>query len=401
MIYSLSMSVSLYLHFPFCTKRCSYCDFNTCAELDNLISPYIQALCKEIKFLGETLPERYQKQIHTVYMGGGTPSLIPPNELQKILDFVGRYLGFEDDPEVTIEANPGTLTLSKLKAYVDMGINRISLGFQSANEHELRLLGRIHSLSEGLKAVDLARFAGIPNINLDLIYGLPNQTLVDWRNSLEVALSLDVEHLSLYCLTIEEGTVLECRIQRGDLPYPDSDFAATCYELARDMLAEASYLQYELSNWAKQKDPNSTYICLHNLQYWKNLEYLGIGAGAHGFIDHYRLVNVTHPSAYIQKFLSHTQTVFPFSPATEIAHPVSKNEEMKDTVLLGLRLTQEGIGEEDFLHRFDAAISDVFREEIERLNKKGLVEWIKTDQRRLRLTRSGQLLGNQAFIEFV
>jgi len=394
------MSISVYIHIPFCTRRCSYCDFNTYAGLEHLISPYIDALCKEIEVLGKNLPDSYRNQVHTVYFGGGTPSLLNPMDIKAILVSLERNFGFEASLEVSLEANPGTLTLEKVQAYAQLGVNRLSLGFQSANESELQLLGRTHTLEDVVEAVKAAQSAGIRNLNLDLIYGLPKQTLADWKHSLNAALSLDVEHLSLYSLTIEEGTLLEEWIKQGFLPYPDADFAADCYELAREMLTAAGYVHYEISNWAKptQDSPN---FCRHNLQYWKNQEYFGLGAGAHGYLAGFRLVNVLHPFQYVQKVNAFSTSLFPFSPATEHAYPVDREEEMKDTLLLGLRLVREGVVEEEFYRRFGKRMEQVFAKEIDRLLRKGLVEWVETDPRRLRLTRFGQLLGNQAFLEFV
>lgn len=394
------MKISVYLHIPFCVQRCSYCDFNTYAGLDNLISPYVKALCSEIESLGENLPENYHTKIHTIYFGGGTPSLLSPRDVEKILTSLERYFGIGEDPEISLEANPGTLTLVKMKDFVSLGVNRLSLGFQSANEPELRLLGRTHSLKESIEAVKNARLAGLNNLNLDLIYGLPNQTLTDWRNSLDMALSLDVEHLSLYSLTIEEETPMDEWVRKGILPPPDPDFAADCYELARDLLEQAGFIHYEISNWARRGD-NGTYLCRHNLQYWKNCEYFGLGAGSHGFVDGYRLINLSYPPTYIEKVLTTKSRPFPLSPATELARQISQEEMMRDTVMLGLRLVGDGVGEMDFVQRFGINLSEAFPKEIERLLKKGLVEWIETDQRRLKLTRYGQLLGNQAFLEFV
>ncbi len=394
------MSLSVYLHIPFCTHRCSYCDFNTYAGLENLISDYVRALCREIEILGENLPDSYRNKVHTIYFGGGTPSLLSPEQIKAVLTSLKHEFGFDANLEISLEANPGTLSLAKVQAYKDLGVNRLSIGFQTANERELQLLGRIHTLGDVVQAVNIARLAGIRNLNLDLIYGLPQQTLKDWENSLQIALSLEVEHLSLYSLTIEEETLMEEWIRKGELTYPDSDLGADCYELACELLAKASYVHYEISNWAKPTDKGHNF-CRHNLQYWKNRDYVGIGAGAHGFISGFRLSNVLHPAHYIQKMKTPLQNAFPFTPATVNAHRVDSEEEMRDTVLLGLRLTQDGVGEEDFYQRFGKRLSDVFPVEIDRLLKKGLVEWIETDQPRLRLTRFGQLLGNQAFLEFV
>ncbi|RCK76236.1 MAG: hypothetical protein ANABAC_0387 [Anaerolineae bacterium] len=394
------MNLSIYLHIPFCTKRCSYCDFNTYAGLENIISTYVQALCREIEILGKKLPDSYRNKVHTIYFGGGTPSLLRPEEIKAILTFLKWHFGFTSDLEITLEANPGTLNLAKVEGYGEVGVNRLSIGFQAANERELQLLGRLHTLEDVVEAVRIARLAGVRNLNLDLIYGLPGQKLADWKNTLQVALSLQVEHLSLYSLTIEEGTLMDEWIRGGKLPYPDGDFAADCYELAREMLAQYGYIHYEISNWAKPGEYGLNF-CRHNLQYWKNREYVGLGAGAHGFVGGFRLANVLHPIQYIQKLSAPSNNDFPFTPATDNSRGVDREEEMKDTVMLGLRLVQDGVGDEDFYQRFGVRLKEVFPREITKLLRKGLVEWIATDQPRLRLTRFGQLLANQAFLEFV
>jgi len=397
------MNLSVYIHIPFCVQRCGYCDFNTYAGLDHLISPYVKALCREIEIFGQSLPETMRNKVHTIYLGGGTPSLLKPRDLQMILSTLEYTLGFMAEMEISLEANPGTCSLQKIRGYVGAGVNRLSIGMQSANEHELRLLGRSHTVGDVVQAVEIARAGGIENINLDLINALPNQTLDDWRNSLKVALSLDVEHLSLYSLTIEENTMLYQKVSTGELLTPDDDIAADCYDVAREMLSQAGYLHYEISNWARRNIAGGLFECRHNLQYWKNLPYLGLGAGAHSYLDGYRLINVTHPWQYIQKLSSPNKMhcAFPFSPATQDYYIVSPEEQMRDTLLLGLRLVQEGVGEEDFFRRYGKKMSEVFAEEIHRLLQKGLVEWIEDGQKRIRLTRFGQLLGNQAFIEFV
>jgi len=176
MIYSLKMNLSIYLHIPFCTKRCSYCDFNTYAGLENIISTYVQALCREIEILGKKLPDSYRNKVHTIYFGGGTPSLLRPEEIKAILTFLKWHFGFTSDLEITLEANPGTLNLAKVEGYGEVGVNRLSIGFQAANERELQLLGRLHTLEDVVEAVRIARLAGVRNLNLDLIYGLPGKS---------------------------------------------------------------------------------------------------------------------------------------------------------------------------------------------------------------------------------
>ncbi len=290
---------SLYIHIPFCTHRCGYCDFNTYAGLQRLVPAYTKAVCKEIEYLynsaGEQLP------IHTIYFGGGTPSLLPVNNFENILTTVDHYFKLTTTPEITIEANPGTVSLDYLKNIQQLGVNRISLGMQSAIQAELTLLERQHSFDSVIQAVEWSRKAGINNLNLDLIFGLPKQGLNSWMFSVEAALSLQPEHLSLYALTLEHGTPMQHKVDLGLLPEPDPDVAADMYEAASERLDDKGYVQYEISNWARAKDPGEIFACIHNLQYWRNLPYIGVGAGAHGFINHFRTVDVSTPGGYIKR----------------------------------------------------------------------------------------------------
>ncbi|RME32336.1 MAG: radical SAM family heme chaperone HemW, partial [Thermoflexia bacterium] len=237
----MDTGVAIYLHIPFCRARCSYCGFNTYAGLEHRIPEYVEALCREI---GGAPPAR----VRTVYFGGGTPSLLPPEGLEQLLNALrGRF--FSPDPvEITLEANPGTVDRGYLRSLRNLGVNRLSLGAQSAHPEELRLLGRLHTWEDAAGAVRMAREAGFDNVNLDLIYGLPGQTMARWQHSVEAALALEVEHLSLYALTLEEGTPLAFQVTRGLLPPPDDDLAAEMYEWARERLRRAGYLHYELSN---------------------------------------------------------------------------------------------------------------------------------------------------------
>jgi len=395
---------SLYIHIPFCIHRCGYCDFNTYAGLQGLIPAYSQALCAELEYLSQSV--KGQLPIHTIYFGGGTPSLVTANQLAEILSTVKDYFNLQPSPEITLEANPGTVSCEYLSQVHRLGINRISFGMQSADQNELALLDRQHTYEDVLKAVRWSRKIGIDNLNLDLIFGLPSQTLDSWLKSVETAIALQPEHLSLYSLTLEHGTPLQRKVKTGILPEPDSDTAADMYEAASERLAKAGYIQYEISNWALANKAGDQYSCKHNLQYWRNLPYLGVGAGAHGYINHYRTVNSATPGAYIRKMGKKVLGVagsnrFPNTPATINMDHIDTDTEIGETMMMGLRLVLEGVSNQDFLQRFGKNLQEVFGNQIDRLISIGLLEWTGAIGKRLRLTKKGYLLGNQVFKEFI
>lgn len=392
---------SIYIHIPFCQHRCSYCDFNTYAGIESLIPDYLQALCQEIRFI--LLSSKEQLPVHTVFFGGGTPSLIPLEGLEQILITLRQAFHLYKEAEISLEANPGTLSLPYLQGLRSLGINRLSLGMQSAIPGDLRLLERQHDLSDVVQAVSWARQAGFENLNLDLIFGIPYQSLNSWSQTLRMALSLLPEHLSLYALTLEHGTPLEHWVSRGLVLSPDDDLSADMYDIASEMLAKAGYTQYEISNWARQDNQGGLLSCLHNLQYWRFKPYLGIGAGAHGFANQTRTANVLSPAMYIQRLQERTMVnslPFPSTPAAIETIPIDQQRAIGEYMMMGLRLVQEGISKVDFLERFGKTLELEFGPVIEKLVKKGLLEWDQ-DGQSMRLTPRGRLLGNQVFSEFV
>ncbi len=405
MVYSKDMQpYSLYLHIPFCRHRCGYCDFNTYAGLEALVPAYVRALCGEIKAVAAAAGERLP--VHTIFFGGGTPSLLPAADLAYILDCLAASADLITPVEISLEANPGTLSLNYLQEIRRLGINRLSLGAQSANPVELRLLERQHSYLDVIQAVAWARQAGFDNLNLDLIFGLPDQSLESWRRTLELALGLQPEHFSLYALTLEHGTPLERWARRGLILEPDPDLAADMYEWAAQRLADAGYEQYEISNWAARR-LGELYVCRHNLQYWRGLPYLGLGAGAHGYAAGQRTVNALSPAAYIQRCSSVLENSvhryeFPQGPATQSVTPVDRQAEIGETMMMGLRLVEEGVSEAAFQQRFGQSLRQVFKPQIDKLIRLGLLEWtVGAAGETLRLTRRGRLLGNQVFVEFI
>lgn len=394
-ILALMKAHSLYVHIPFCTHRCGYCDFNTYAGLEHQIPAYVDALVAEVEWVAANSPSAIP--VHTVFFGGGTPSLLPAESIARILDAVRANCELAADAEISLEANPGSLRPGYLAALRAAGVNRLSLGVQSASPEELRLLERLHSYEDVIAAVKLARQEGFENLNLDLIFALPGQPLAAWQHNLELALDLAPEHFSLYALTIEHGTPFQKMADRGLLTLTDPDLAADMYEWAMQRLAEAGYEQYEISNWAQRRE-GQLLACRHNLQYWRNLPYFGLGAGAHGFVAGHRTVNALAPAAYIERVSGAARPAFPRTPATIKAQPVDAALEMGETMMMGLRLLEEGVSQTGFAERFGRTLDEVYGEVIAELQASGLLE---NGGDRLRLTARGQLLGNRVFREFI
>ncbi len=359
---------------------------------------YIEAAIKEIHWLGSSTG-KIDEPAQTVYFGGGTPSLLSIRQVEALLAAVDLSFGLMENAEITLEANPGTLTFDYLRELRASGVNRLSLGVQSFFDTELAQLGRIHTCEEALKSIHWARQAGFENLSLDLIFGLPEQSLRAWENNLREVIRIHPEHLSLYNLIVEDGTPLAEQIANKEIPAPDDDVAADMYELTMDFLASTGYEQYEISNWATSPEFESR----HNKAYWQMTPYLGIGAAAAGFAENVRTLNTPSIPEYICRISDQESTLpFPLSEANTERNIVENFTQMQETMMLGLRLTREGVSHAEFQHRYGKDIMMVFPQEIAHLLDKGLVEWVNlTDGRHLRLTRHGRMLGNQAFMEFV
>jgi oxygen-independent coproporphyrinogen III oxidase len=386
---------SLYIHIPFCTHRCSYCDFNTYAGQEKQIPDYVEALCREITSVAHSSGSRLS--VHTIFFGGGTPSLLSVHQVARILSTIAAVFDLLPDVEITLEANPGTVSLAYLQELRKAGVNRLSFGMQSADRDDLRLLDRRHLQNEVAQAVLWARSAGFDNLSLDLIYGLPDQSLARWEGSLSAALALQPDHLSLYALTIEPGTVLFRRSRQGLLPQPDDDLSAEMYDLASEVLQSSGFYQYEISNWAQRGRDGVIKACLHNLQYWRNGPYLGFGAGAHGFANGQRTANVNGIRAFVKRCMEGQAGSFPAGPAVQEITAIDSKAEMQETMMVGLRLIEEGISPSDFETRFGVALSDMYGNEIKFLVERGLLE----AGERIRLTKKARLLSNQVFRHFV
>ena len=380
-------TLSLYIHIPFCRTRCFYCDFNTFAGKEQLIPGYIGALCREIR-----LQEPYADlPVGSVYFGGGTPSRLGIPDVAAVMDAVRGTFAVDPDAEITFECNPCDVTEDYAAGLAVLGINRVSLGMQSAVPEELRRMGRRHTAEQTAGAVRTLRQAGIGNLSLDLIYGYPEQTIENWRISLRAAAEMDVRHISLYALSVEEGSALRRQLEAGKLSLPDEELTVGMYEEAAAFLAEQGFRHYEISNWAADEASESR----HNKQYWYVRPYYGFGAGAHGWIGARRIRNVSGIGEYIEKMDS-AEGRFP--AAAEII-PQDRRTEMQDVMMLGLRMLRTGISEERFRTRFGEEMRTVFHRELRRLERKDLVRW--TEDGTLLLSPDKVMVANQAFIEFV
>lgn len=384
--------MSLYLHIPFCTVKCTYCAFNTYINLEGLVEPFTNALIRELEYLAHSKPGL---PIHTIFLGGGTPSLLSAEQIGRILDAIKRQFTLVSDTEVTMEANPDDIHVEYVQAVMEKGINRLSLGMQSAHNHELNLFGRRHDADTVYRAVSAARRAGMDNLNLDLIFGVPHQTIKAWEISIRQALALHPDHVSLYALGIEEGTAMSNWIDKGKLPLPEDDLTADMYDLADEVLAGQGYSQYEISNWSV---PNKR--CRHNEQYWLNQPYPGLGPGAHGYVNGIRYETVLSPHRYIKLLteLDGPTLTFPLTPAVHSWSRLDRETEIAETLLMGLRLTQEGILRNEFKARFGTDVMDARGKALQPFIDSGLLH---LNSERLILTHEGRFLSNLIFRELV
>ncbi|MCA9882619.1 MAG: radical SAM family heme chaperone HemW [Anaerolineae bacterium] len=383
--------VAFYIHVPFCRSICTYCAFNTYADMHNLYQPYIDALCMEVKILGESRPGT---RLKTLYFGGGTPSLLTRQQFEQIFKAIYHHFDTTDLDEITLESNPNDLTEPYLRDLRTVGFNRISIGVQSANQGELDLYGRRHDFAEAIHSVEAARSAGFANINLDLIYGAPDQQLVTWDTTLRRVLELNPDHFSLYNLELKGGTDLTKRVEAGNLPSPDDDISADMYDLATELLGQHGYDQYEISNWSKPGRQSE-----HNLQYWRNLPYLGLGPGAHGFANAIRYTVVRLPQRYIDRLQSPAKRYeYPHTPATAKAVKVDYETDMSETIMMSMRMLHEGVNRQNFQSRFGVDIVDHFSDAIEKHVAYGL---LAVDDQRIHLTQEGRFLSNAVIRDFV
>ena len=392
--------ISLYVHVPFCQTKCPYCDFNTYQGIEGLMSPYLDALLAEITAWGRALGH---PPVNTIFFGGGTPSYLPDGALGRIIAAAGQAFSIREHAEITAEANPGDLTPDRAASLLSQGLNRLSIGVQSLDNDLLNLLGRRHDADQAIAAFRTVRDAGFDNVNLDLIYGLPRQSLAQWQNTLDRLAALEPAHISLYCLTVEEGTPLHRWVERGEVPHPDPDLAADMYQHARELLGRQGYHHYEISNWSQPGLASR-----HNLAYWRNLPYLGVGPGAHSCLGGYRFWDMDSPRGYIEAAKRWVDEVA--APPGGITadwldtigpvggyEPIDKALAASETMFLGLRLL-DGLDVAAASSRVGADLAARYRPQLTDLVE---LELLVREDTVYRLHPSAYLVANQVFERFL
>lgn len=371
----------IYIHVPFCRSRCSYCDFATGLYQTELAERYVNALVNEI-----AASPNAGRSVDTIYFGGGTPSLLTPAQLDRILSTVHEQFAVQPDSEVTVEMNPGTVTRDQLRAFRELGVNRASFGAQTFDDAELAKLGRSHTSAETLQTFHELRAAGFENVSFDLIAGLPGQTLAGWQQNVDRALELQPEHLSFYLLEVHSGTPLADHIRRGIQPKPDEDLAAEMYEWMLERAAAAGYEHYEISNLCKPG-----FSSRHNTKYWIGAPYFGFGCSAHSFDgETRRWSNQRDVARYVEAVEQHT------SPIVE-QQELSDVDLRAEALFLGMRMMR-GVDLREYSETFGVDLRAERRDELDRFREAGLVEF---DGDLIRLTRNGALMSNEVFAAFV
>lgn len=385
----MDSGIGIYIHIPFCAKKCPYCDFNSVANSAAPENLYIDALLQELAWHIRKRPFLSDKTLKTVYIGGGTPSLFSSHNIEKLVNNIRMAFHNASPQEITMEINPGTVTKESIAAFKHAGINRLSIGVQSFNDRTLRTLDRIHSSMDSFKCYECARAAGFDNIGIDLIFGAPSQSIDELEQDLKAAIALKPEHISTYNLTIEKDTVFFELQEEGKLALLSEEKQALMYELAIDRLKEAEYIHYEISNFAQ-----GGFESQHNARYWSHMDCIGLGAGAHSYLSSpswgVRWWNEASPASYM-RLINDTGV------AIAGEERLTKKETLEEGLFLGLRKTT-GINTDWFLKRFGAPLKDLYVSKIAALKKEGL---LYEDGNNIRLTRKGLLLSNEVFCEFM
>ena len=386
-------NIGIYIHIPFCKQKCYYCDFISYSKQDNLIEEYINAILEEIKDVAKGNKDDYENRrddlflVKTIYIGGGTPSYINSKYIVKIVKLIKDEFKIAEDIEITLEVNPGTVNKEKLKDYYEIGINRLSIGLQSTNDELLKLIGRIHTYSEFEDAYNWARKVGFNNINADLIIGLPKQKIDDAEKSVKKLIELGLEHISVYSLILEEGTVLEKKVENKELELVSDDEERNMYWCAKKMLEENGYKHYEISNFAK-----NGYESKHNMDCWNQKEYIGFGVAAHSYTNNIRYSNIECVENYISNIKENRlEKNFVFNEKQ------TQSMKIREYMMLGLRKI-DGVSIKKFKELFIANPIMIFKEELEKLIKEELLE---IDGDYIKLTNKGLDLANLVWEEFI
>ena len=383
--------MELYIHVPFCIKKCAYCDFLSAPAGEEERQRYVETMIKEI----QGYRKKYQEYcVTTIFVGGGTPSVLSGEQIKEVFNALRASFVIDTQAEITIEVNPGTVTEEKVEAWMQAGVNRISIGLQSVNDEELQMLGRMHTYKDFLNTYHLLRDKGFNNLNIDLISAIPGQTLESWKKTLSTVAELEPEHISAYSLIVEEGTPfysiygeggadgnLESMVQ----PLPDEETERFIYEETETILQKYGYDRYEISNYAKPG-----YACRHNEGYWRRVNYLGVGLGASSLIENQRFRNFSTYDVYMDAIQN--QKLF-----HEEVESLSVTDEMEEFIFLGLRM-MSGISREEFQKKFGKKIEPVYEKQIQQLKKDGLIEFVEN---RIRLTKRGIDISNYVFEQFL
>ena len=385
--------MGLYIHIPFCKKKCEYCDFISYEGKENLVEKYIECVKHELTEIGEQNRIDYENNlddlvlVKTVYIGGGTPSFINSKYISELLNVIKNSFILDNDVEITLEVNPGTADEYKLKEYKDSGINRLSIGLQETHDRILKNIGRIHTYENFLNTYNLARKIGFNNINVDLMLGLPGQTLLDLNESLDNVIKLNPEHISVYSLILEEGTPLYFKVSNHQVQLPDDELERKMYWKVKEKLQEAGYIHYEISNFAKLG-----YESKHNLACWNQEEYIGVGVASHSYTNNVRYSVIENVEEYIKNIDTDNEA------DNIIFHEKqNKDSKMQEYMLLGLRKI-EGIKIQEFKNKFETDPIVLYKNELKKLKNEGL---IKIDSNSIKLTNKGLDLANIVWEEFV
>lgn len=378
----MSLPKAVYVHIPFCEQICHYCDFNKVFLKGQPVDEYVLACETEMK---ATVSQHPYENIETIYIGGGTPSVMDTNQLEKLLRSINDVFSPQKNAEFSFEVNPGNISDEKLSILKDAGVNRLSIGVQVFQEELLKKIGRTHDTNDVYETIARARKFGFENLSIDLMFGLPGQTVESFEESIKKSLELEIPHFSAYSLKVEEKTIFYHLLRKGKLPLPTEDEEVSMYDVLINMLTEQHYEHYEISNFSKKG-----YESKHNLTYWNNEEYYGIGAGAHGYVDGQRYANVGPINKYLSK-------VEDFGRPVLDSHVVTEKEKIEEEMFLGLRKL-EGVSISQFKSRYEKGPFEIFGKEIERLKGQGL---LKVENDCISLTRNGLFVANEVFEKFL